>query len=81
MTGASITLTPTQAVEAVAHDEQMTVWAADFIGMLSLGDYLSDDLDYERQLDLSNDVKRELRRILFAAFDHPEARTIKRLYR
>lgn len=38
---------------------------------------IREDLSYSEGIDLTNDVKRELRSIIEAAFDHPEARTIK----
>lgn len=76
---ATIILTPAEAVEAVCHDEQMVIWASDFVGMLNLGGYLREDLSYGEGVDLTEDVKRELRSIIGMALDHPEARTIKRL--
>lgn len=75
---ATVILTPKQAAEAICHDEQMVVWASDFLGMLSLGGWLRDDLSYDDGVDLGNAVKRELRSIMEMAFDHPEARTIAR---
>lgn len=75
---ATVILGPKAAAEAVCHDEQMVVWASDFVGMLSLGGYLRSDLSYSEGVDLTEDVKRELRSIIEMAFDHPEARTIKR---
>ena len=33
----TLILTPQAAVKAVCHDEQMIVWASDFVGTLSLG--------------------------------------------
>lgn len=74
----TIILTPAAAAAEVCHDEQMVIWASDFVGMLSLGGYLRDDLGYGEGVDLTEDVKRELRSIIESAFDHPEARTIKR---
>jgi hypothetical protein len=75
---AAVILNPAAAADAVCHDEQMVVWASDFVGMLNLGGYLRDDLSYGEGVDLTEDVKRELRRIIEAAFDHPEAKTIRR---
>lgn len=75
---ATVILSPQAAADEVCHEEQMTVWAYDFVGMLSLGDYLRHDLSYSEGVDLTEDVKRELRSIIKSAFDHPEARTIKR---
>lgn len=80
-TQTTIILAPAAAADAVCHDEQMTVWASGFVGMLSLGGYLRDDLDYEEGLDLDSDVKRELRSVIEMAFGHPEAKTIKRVKR
>lgn len=56
----------------------MTVWASDFVGMLGLGGWLREDIDYAEGVDLDEAVKRELRSIIGMAFDHPEAKTIKR---
>lgn len=75
---ATIILNPSAAAAEVCHEEQMVVWASDFVGMLSLGNYLRDDIDYSEVVDLHEAVKRELRSIIESAFDHPEARTIKR---
>jgi hypothetical protein len=73
----SVILTPEAAAEAVCHKEQMEVWASDLIGMLSLGGYLRENIDYSEGIDLAEDVKRELRSIIVMAFSHPEAKTIK----
>lgn len=73
----TVILGPKAAAEAVCHDEQMTVWASDLIGMLSLGGYLRDDIDYTEGVELDHAIKRELRSIIHMAFDHPEAKTIK----
>lgn len=75
---ATIILGPKAAAEAVCHDEQMVIWASDFVGMLSMGGYLREDLSYSEGLDMTEDVKRELRSIIESAFDHPEARTIRK---
>lgn len=75
---ATVILGPQAAAEAVCHDEQMVVWASEIVGMLSLGGYLREDLDYSEGVDLANDVKRELRSIIEMALDHPEAVTIRR---
>ena len=74
---ATVILNPAMAAEAVCHDEQLLIWADDLIGYLSMENYLRDDLDYSEGVDLQIAVKRELRRIIESAFDHPEARTIK----
>lgn len=75
---ATIILSPTAAADEICHDEQMVVWASDFVGMLSMGDWLRENIDYSDSLELQEAVKRELQSIIKMAFDHPEARTIKR---
>ncbi len=77
-TATTIILGPKAAADAVCHDEQMTVWSSDMVGMLSMGGWLRDDIDYAGGVDLDAAVKRELRSIIGMAFDHPEAKTIKR---
>ena len=77
-TTAVVILAPQAAVEAVCHEEQMVVWASDLVGMLSMGGWLRDDIDYGEGVDLDLAVRRELRSIIGMAFDHPEAKTIKR---
>jgi hypothetical protein len=42
-----------------------------------IGEYLR-DLDYSEGIELQASIKRELRRIIESAFDHPEARTVLR---
>lgn len=74
----TVILGPKAAADAICHDEQMTVWASDFVGMLSLGGYLRDGIDYAEGIELDDAVRRELRSIIEMAFDHPEAKTIKR---
>jgi len=76
---ATVILGPSAAADAVAHDEQLLIWADDLIGILSMENFLRDDLDYAEGVDLQCVVKRELKRIIESAFDHPEARTIKRV--
>ncbi len=75
---ATVILSPAAAADAVCHDEQMVVWASDFAGALSLGGWLREDLDYSDGVDLQEAIKRELRSIIAMAFDHPEAKTIRR---
>lgn len=77
-TTAAVILGPKAAVEAVCHEEQMVVWTSDMIGTLSLGGWLREDIDYGDGVDLDLAVRRELRSIIEMAFDHPEAKTIKR---
>jgi hypothetical protein len=75
---ATVILNPAAAADEVCHDEQMVIWANNFAGMLSMGGWLRDDIDYSEGADMQEAIKRELRSIIEAAFDHPEARTIKR---
>ncbi len=75
---ATVILGPAAAANEVCHDEQMVIWASDFAGMLSMGGWLRDDIDYSEGVDLHEAIKRELRSIIESAFDHPEAKTIKR---
>lgn len=63
--------TPSNA-ERVCHEEQLRVWASDFMGALSLGDFVREDLSYDDTLDLERVVMSELKRIVASAFDHPE---------
>lgn len=62
---------PTSA-DRVCHEEQLRVWASDFMGALSLGDFVRDDLSYDDALELERVVMNELKRIVASAFDHPE---------
>lgn len=75
---ATIILGPKAAAESVCHDEQMVIWASDFAGMLNMGGWLREDIDYSEGVDLQEAIKRELRSIIEMAFDHPEARTIRK---
>lgn len=74
-----IVLTPKAAAASVCHDEQLTIWASDFVGMLSVGGYLRDDLDYSDGVDLDHAVRRELRSIIEMAFTHPEVIALRAL--
>jgi hypothetical protein len=77
---AIVILSPAAAADAVAHEEQLCIWADDhIIGALALGGYLRDDLSYDDKVNLALDMQREIKSIIEAAFDHLEARTIKRL--
>jgi hypothetical protein len=75
-----IILSPASAADTVCHDEQLRIWAAhdNIIGALALGDFLRDDLSYDEALDLEQAIMSELKSIIHMAFDHPEAKTIKR---
>lgn len=76
---ADVILNPAAAAEIVCHDEQLQIWANDHImGALALGGYLRDDLSYDEVVALAIDMKREIKRIVELAFDHPEAATIRR---
>jgi hypothetical protein len=76
---ATIILNPAAAAETVCHEEQLRIWAHDHIvGALALGGWLRDDLSYADGIDLEDAMMREIKSIIESAFDHPEARTIKR---
>lgn len=76
---ATVILGPRAAADEVCHDEQLRIWADDhIIGALAVGGWLRDDLSYDDKVDLAEAMMREIRGIVEAAFDHPEARTIKR---
>jgi len=64
--------------EAVCHDEQMTNWTGEVAGALSMGNFVRDDLSYDEVLDLHATIGQEIRRLVAAAFDHPEALTALR---
>lgn len=48
------------------------------MGALSIGGYIREDMSYDDVIDLGNIVQREIKSIVEMAFDHPEARTIRR---
>lgn len=58
--------------DRVCHEDQLLVWASEVTGTLSMGDFLRDDLSYDDGLDLHRVVMREVKRIVAAAFRHPE---------
>lgn len=72
----TVTLLPNAAAERICHDEQMRIWANDFAGALSACGYLRNDIDYSDGVDLQETIRRELRRVIEMALDHPEARTV-----
>lgn len=74
--GSKVTLLPSVAVERVAHDEQLTIWANDLIGTLGVHDFLSTELTGGDIGDLHAVLKREIKGIVGSAFDHPEAQTV-----
>ena len=77
---ATIILSPAAAANEVCHEEQLRIWAHDnIVGALALGDWLRDDLSYDDKIELEHTMMREIKRIIEMAFDHPEARTIKRV--
>jgi hypothetical protein len=76
---ATVILAPTAAAETVCHEEQLRIWANDLVGLLSMESYLREDLDYSDGVDLEGVVMREIKKIVESAFDHPEARTIRRI--
>lgn len=79
---AVVILSPRAAAETVCHEEQLRIWAHDnLVGGLVLGDYLRGDLSYDDGLELERMLMRELKCVIEMAFDHPEARTIRRTTR
>lgn len=78
---ASVILLPEAAVDRICHDEQMVIWADDLVGSLSVYGFLRDDLSYDDGIELNEAVKREIRSIVSAALNHPEARTVYSLPR
>ena len=52
---------PAKAAELVCHDEQMVIWAGDFTGMLSMGEWLKDDLSYDDGIQLQERRNHPLR--------------------
>lgn len=75
---ATVILGPRAAADAVAHEEQLRIWAHDHIlAALALGDFLR-DLSYDEGIELERTIMRELKQIIESAFDHPEARTFRR---
>jgi hypothetical protein len=68
---------PAKAAEMVCHDDQMVIWAGDFVWMLSVGDWLKADLSYDDGLELQAAISRELKSIIAMAFTHPELKPSK----
>jgi hypothetical protein len=75
---ATVILNPAAAAETVCHEEQVRIWANDLVGYLSIENYLREDLDYSDGVELEQVVMQEIKKIVVSAFDHPEARTIRR---
>ena len=72
-----VILNPAAAAETVCHEEQLRIWADDVIAALGMEDYLKFS-SYADKVDMERIVMREIKSIVESAFDHPEARTIKR---
>jgi len=75
---ATVILSPAAAAETVCHEEQLRIWADDVISALGMENYLNFS-SYADKVDMEHIVMREIKSIIESAFDHPEARTIKRL--
>lgn len=75
---AVVILNPAAAAEVVCHEEQLRIWAEEIVGALSMGGYIREDTSYADAIDLQDIVMREVKSIVEMAFDHPEARTIRR---
>ena len=76
---ATVILNPQRAAEEVCHEEQLRIWANDLVGYLSMENFLREDISYDEGIELERAIMRELKNIIESAFDHPEARTIKRV--
>lgn len=74
---ATVILTPAAAAETVCHEEQLRIWADDVISALGMENYLNFS-SYADKVDMEHIVMREIKSIIESAFDHPEARTIRR---
>lgn len=72
-----VTLLPSAAVDAICHEEQMTVWTGELVGAFSMAD-LFKDLSYDEVILAHQVAGEEIRRIIRSALDHPEARTVIR---
>lgn len=73
-----VILNPRAAAETVCHEEQLRIWADDVISALGMENYLNFS-SYADKVDMEQIVMREIKSIIESAFDHPEARTIKRI--
>lgn len=74
----NVILNPAKAAEVVCHEEQLRIWAEEITGALSMAGYIREDMSYDDVIDLGQIVQREIKSIVEMAFDHPEARTIRR---
>lgn len=75
----TVILNPAKAAETVCHPEQMTIWSHEIVVALGMAGLLKEELSYDDGLEAHFIVERELRDIIESAFDHPEARTIRRV--
>lgn len=74
---ATVILGPAAAAEAVCHEEQLRIWADDVIEALAMGDFIR-FVTYDDKIEMQQIVMREIKSIVEGAFDHPEAKTIRR---
>jgi hypothetical protein len=74
---ATVILNPAAAAETICHEEQLRIWAHEVIAALGMENYLNFS-SYDDQIDMERIVMREIKSIIESAFDHPEARTIRR---
>jgi hypothetical protein len=79
MSQATIILGPKRAAETVCHKEQLQIWAHDVLVAIGMADYLREDMSGADLGDCERIIADEIKDIIEMAFDHPEARTIKRL--
>lgn len=75
--GAAPTGPEPSQVEAICHDEQMTIWAGETAGSLSMGGYLREDLSYDDKLDLHAVIARDLRDIINTALAESERKRVE----
>lgn len=73
----SVILLPTRAMEEVCHEEQLRIWAHEVVCALGMENYLNIS-SYADSVDIEEIVKREIKSIIEAAFNHPAAVTIQR---
>ena len=59
----------------VAHDDQLTIWADDIID--ALADWMSEPESYDDNVACANAAKREIKKIVAAAFELAADRKIK----
>lgn len=73
----NVILLPAAAVEEVCHEEQLRIWAHEVVCALGMENFLNIS-SYADSVDIEEIVKREIKSIIEAAFDHPAATTIRR---